>query len=89
MKHGKKIHDYKILSRKNEIELDTKYGIDMMTFNDNGVEAFFQVKNTSTFSHDGKYINEKRMEFFDKELEENEHIKDNDLIDNEYRNMIF
>ena len=74
MKHGKKIHDYKILSRKNEIELDTKYGIDMMTFNDNGVEAFFQVKNTSTFSHDGNYIKGIRKEFFDKEYQANQYV---------------
>lgn len=74
IKGGHKIHDYSVLSKKDEIELDTKYGIDMMTFENGEVKAFFQVKNTSTFSHDGNYIKEKRKEFFDKELEANDYV---------------
>lgn len=81
---GKVIHDYDVLSRKDEIELDTKYGIDMMTFNEGEVESFFQVKNTSTFSHDGRYIKERRKEFFKKELEANEYVGGD-----KYKMMIF
>lgn len=71
---GRKIHDYDIISRQEETVLDTKYGIDMMTFKDGEVEAFFQVKNTSTFSHDGNYIKQKRADFFDKEYEANQYV---------------
>jgi hypothetical protein len=74
IKAGKTLHNYDVLSVKDEIELDTKYGIDMMTFKDGKVEAFFQVKNTSTFSHDGDYIKEKRAEFFDKEYKANQYV---------------
>ena len=86
---GYDVHNYNVISRYEEALLDTKYGVDILAFKNNKLMCLIQVKNTSTFSHDGKYIKEKRMEFFDKELEANEHIKDNDLIDNEYRNMIF
>ena len=74
VKSGKKIHDYDVLSRKDEIELDTKCGIDMMTFSEGDVESFFQVKNTSTFCHDGSYIKAVRKEFFDKEQKANEYV---------------
>lgn len=74
VKGGYKIHDYNVLSKKDEIELDTKYGIDMMMFENGEVKAFFQVKNTSTFAHDGKYIMEKRREFFDKEFKANKYV---------------
>jgi hypothetical protein len=74
IKAGKTLHNYDVLSVKDEIELDTKYGIDMMTFKDGKVESFFQVKNTSTFSHDGDYIKEKRAEFFDKEYKANQYV---------------
>ena len=84
VKSGRVLHDYNVLSRHDEIELDTKYGIDMMTFKDGEVESFFQVKNTSTFSHDGKYIKEKRKEFFDKEREANEYVGGN-----KYKMLIF
>lgn len=83
VKAGKTIHN-SILPKSAEIELDTKYGIDIMTFDENGVDGFFQVKNTSTFCHDGKYIKEKRREFFDKEIEANRY-----LDDGKYRNIIF
>lgn len=82
--HGKKIHDYDVLSAKDEIELDTKYGIDVMSFNDGDVEAFFQVKNTSTFSSDGTYIRKIRNEFFDKEQKANEYVGGE-----KYKMMIF
>ena len=84
IKSGKVLHDYDVLSKGDEIELDTKYGIDIMTFKDGEVESFFQVKNTSTFSHDGKYIKEKRKEFFDKEREANQYVGGN-----KYKMMIF
>ena len=38
------IHDYDIVSREDEITLDTKYGIDLMTFKDGEVKSFFQGK---------------------------------------------
>lgn len=84
IKKGKVLHDSNVLSRKDEIELDTKYGIDMITFKDGEVEAFYQVKNTSTFAHDGKYINEKRAEFFDKEYKANKYIGGN-----KYKMLVF
>lgn len=76
LSNGIKIHDYNVISRKNEAELDTKYGIDIMTFKDNEVSTLIQVKNTSTFSHDGTYIKEKRREFFSKEYMANKFIGD-------------
>lgn len=84
IKQGKKIHDYSILSKNDEIELDTKYGVDIVTFNDNDVECFFQIKNTSTFSHNGNYINKIRREFFEKERMANDYIGRD-----KYRMMIF
>ena len=41
---------------------------------DGDVESFFQVKNTSTFCHDGSYIKAVRKEFFDKEQKANEYV---------------
>ena len=38
------------------------------------LHRFFQVKNTSTFSHDGSYIKGIRKEFFDKEQKANEYV---------------
>lgn len=74
IKSGRTLHDYNVLSKEDEIKLDVKYGIDMMTFKGGEVESFFQVKNTSTFDHDGKYINPKRKEFFDNEREANKYV---------------
>ena len=84
IEHGETIHDYDIVSREDEITLDTKYGIDLMTFKDGEVKSFFQVKNTSTFSNDGRYIQEKRKEFFDKQQQANEFVGGKD-----YKMMIF
>ena len=72
------IHDYDIISKEDETELDTKFGIDIMTFKDGKVSTLIQVKNTSTFSYDGSYIKEKRKEFFDKEYKANKLIGDNE-----------
>ena len=84
IEHGETIHDYDIVSREDEITLDTKYGIDLMTFKNGEVKSFFQVKNTSTFSNDGRYIQEKRKEFFDKQQQANEFVGGKD-----YKMMIF
>ena len=81
---GYEIHNYDVINRYEETILDTKYGVDIMTFKDDNVSALIQIKNTSTFSHDGKYIKEKRREFFDKEVEANKQIDDG-----EYRPMCF
>ena len=81
---GIKIHDHDVISKGDEAELDTVYGIDILTFKNGKVDAFIQVKNTSTFAHDGFYIKDKRKEFFDKEMKVNEFIDDN-----EYRRMNF
>lgn len=84
IKSGRKIHDNSVLSKEDEIKLDTKYGIDIMTFKDGDVESFFQVKNTSTFSHDGNYIKRIRKEFFEKEYEANKYVGGD-----KYKMMIF
>ena len=76
IKNGYKIHDYAIISKEKEAELDTKYGIDIMTFNNDKVSTLIQVKNTSTFSHNGSYIKDKRKEFIDKEYKANKFIDD-------------
>jgi hypothetical protein len=81
---GCKIHNYNIINRYEEVVLDTKFGVDIMTFDDDKVATLIQIKNTSTFSNDGKYIKEKRMEFFDKENKVNEQIGDG-----KYRKMSF
>ena len=81
---GCKIHNYDIINRYEEVVLDTKFGVDIMTFDDDKVATLIQIKNTSTFSNDGKYIKEKRMEFFDKENKVNEQIGDG-----KYRKMSF
>lgn len=81
---GEKIHDYDVLSKHDEIELDTKLGIDIITFDNGNVKGIIQVKNTSTFSHNGKYIEEKRKEFFKKEKEANEYINSK-----KYKKLIF
>jgi hypothetical protein len=78
------IHDYDIVTKKDEIYLDINCGIDIMAFGRGCVKSFIQVKNTSTFSFDGKYIIEKRKEFFEKEKEANEY-----LADGVYRKIIF
>lgn len=78
------IHDYDIVSKKDEVYLDINCGIDIMAFGRGCVKSFIQVKNTSTFSFDGKYIIEKRKEFFEKEKEANEY-----LADGMYRKIIF
>lgn len=65
-----------VLSRKDEVFLDTRCGIDIVTYKGDSVGSFIQVKNTSTFSFDGSYIMEKRREFFDKEREANEFVDD-------------
>ena len=80
---GCEIHNHNVISRKDEALLDTRYGIDIMTFNGNNVSSLIQIKNTSTFSHDGIYIKEKRREFFDKER------KANEFIGGEYRKLYF
>lgn len=74
--NGCEIHDYDVISKKQESELDTKYGIDIMTFKNGSVSTLIQVKNTSTFSFNGYYIKEKRKEFFDKEYKANKFIGD-------------
>lgn len=74
IKSGGKIHDYSVVSKQDEIVLDTKYGIDMMMFDGGEVKGFFQVKNTTTFATNGEYIKKKRREFFTKELEANNYL---------------
>ena len=81
---GCKIHNYDVVDKEDEAELDTKYGVDIMTFNDDKVTTFIQIKNTSTFSNNGFYIKDKRREFFYKEKKANEYIDDG-----LYRNMCF
>ena len=73
---GCEIHDYNVLPISDERELDTKYGVDIMTFNNGKVSSFIQIKNTSTFGSNGNYIKKIRKEFFDKEKKANEYIHD-------------
>ena len=71
---GCKIHNYNVISKKEETMLDTNYGVDIIVFKDDNVLSLIQIKNTSTFKNDGMYIRGKRKEFFEKERKANEHI---------------
>ena len=74
IKFGKKIHDYDVLARNGEIELDTKYGIDIVTFTNGEIESFFQIKNISAFTSDSDYMKNVRKGFLDNEMEANKYI---------------
>ena len=87
IKSGYKVHDYSVISKQDEIVLDTKYGIDMMAFENGEVKGFFQVKNTTTFATNGEYIKKKRKEFFNKEVEANNYIGTKGSKD--YKYLIF
>ena len=82
--YGCKIHNYSVFSEKMEKQLDIDCGIDIMVFNEDKISSIIQVKNTSTFSHDGKYIKEKRAEFLKKEKAAN-----NIINDGKYKPLMF
>lgn len=79
--HGIVTQNNEIISQSMMKTLDVRYNIDIVTFNGGEISNLIQVKNHSTFAHDGKYIIQKRKEFFDKNQKVKKLLKiDKDVI---------
>lgn len=74
VRSGVTIHNYDIVSEKDEEKLDKYYGVDIITFKGDEITHFIQVKNKTFITSDDKDM---RKGFFDKERKANEHVDDN------------